>query len=405
MTTTALTTPVSEYIALEQQWGTPNFRPLDIVVARAEGAWIYDIGGKRYLDCLSSFSAVSQGHCHPKILATLVEQAHRVTLASRAFRNDQLPFFCQELAQLCGMEAVLPMNSGAEAIETAIKVARRWGYQRKGIPDDQAELIVFENNFHGRTITTVSLSSEPAYRAGFGPFTPGFIRVPFGDIEALRAAVTPRTCAIMLEPIQCEAGVIIPPDGYLRAVSDLCRRENVLLIADEIQTGLGRTGRLFACDHEAVKPDMYVLGKSLSGGFYPVSAVVSTHAILDLLGPGSHGSTFGGNPLGCAVARTALKVLQEEELVARSARLGARLLDAVRGLAHPDIVAVRGRGLMIGIELRTAARPYCEALKDRGLLCKDTHGNIIRLSPPFVISDDDLAWGVEQLRAVFSTAH
>jgi ornithine--oxo-acid transaminase len=403
MTTTAPTTPVSEYIALEQQWGTPNFRPLDIVVARAEGAWIYDIDGKRYLDCLSSFSAVSQGHCHPKILATLVEQAHRVTLASRAFRNDQLPFFCQELAQLCGMEAVLPMNSGAEAIETAIKVARRWGYQRKSIPDDQAELIVFENNFHGRTTTTVGLSSEPAYKAGFGPFTPGFLRVPYGDIDALRAAVTPRTCAIMLEPIQCEAGVIIPPDGYLRAVSDLCRRENVLLIADEIQTGLGRTGRLFACDHEAVKPDMYVLGKSLSGGFYPVSAVVSTHAILDLLGPGSHGSTFGGNPLGCAIARTALKVLQEEALVARSARLGTWLLDAVRRLSHPDIVAVRGRGLMIGIELRTPARPYCEALKDRGLLCKDTHGNIIRLSPPLVITDEDLAWGVEQLRAVFST--
>lgn len=407
--TTAVTptTPhtAAECIAVEEQWGTHNFRPLDIVVARAEGAWIYDVDGKRYLDCLSSFSAVSQGHCHPRILATLQEQAHRVTLASRAFRNDQLPFFCAELAQLCGMESVLPMNSGAEAIETAIKAARRWGYQRKGIPDDQAEIIVFDNNFHGRTTTTVGLSSEQAYREGFGPFTPGFIRIPYGDIDALRAAMTPRTCAILIEPIQGEAGVVIPPPGFLRAAADLCHQQNALFVADEIQTGLGRTGRMFACDHEAVKPDMYVLGKSLSGGFYPVSAVVSTRAILDLFGPGSHGSTFGGNPLGCAVARTALRVLQDEGLVARSAELGAWLLNAVRTLSHPDIVDVRGRGLMVGIEFRGPARPYCEALKDRGVLCKDTRGRVIRLSPPLVIGADDLAWAVEQVRAVLAGTH
>jgi ornithine--oxo-acid transaminase len=331
----------------------------------------------------------------------LQEQAHLVTLVSRAFRNEQLPFFCKELAQLCGMEVVLPMNTGAEAVETAIKAARRWGYQKKGIPDGQADIIVFENNFHGRTTTLVGLSSEPAYKAGFGPFTPGFTSIPYGDIDALRRAITTRTCAILIEPIQCEAGVLIPPQGYLHAAAALCRQHNVLFLADEIQTGLGRTGRMFACEHEGVKPDMYILGKALAGGFYPVSAVVSTHAILDLFGPGSHGSTFGGNPLGCAVARTALRVLQDEQLVDRSAKLGTWFLDAVRAISHPDIVQVRGRGLILGIELRVHARAYCEALKELGMLCKETHDYVIRLAPPLVTSENDLAWAVEQLRAVF----
>lgn len=391
-----------ELIALDAQWGARTFKPLEIVVERAEGAWVYDVDGTRYLDCLGSFSAVNQGHCHPRILATLQEQAHRVTLASRAFYNEQYPYFCEELAQLCGMEVVLAMNTGAEAAETAVKIARRWGYETKKIPDDQAEIIVFEQNFHGRTTTLVGMSSEPAYKKGFGPFAPGFPRVRYGDIDALRAAINPHTCAVMIEPIQGEAGVIIPREGYLRAVAELCREQNVLLIADEIQVGLGRTGRMFACEHEGVKPDMYVLGKSLSGGFYPVSAVVSTHAILDRMGPGSHGSTFGGNPLACAVARAALRVLQDEQLVERSAKLGAWLLDAVRSIANPHIVDVRGRGLMIGIELDVPARPYCEALSKRGVLCKDTHGTIIRLSPPLVIGESDLHWAVEQLRAVFA---
>jgi ornithine--oxo-acid transaminase len=391
-----------DIIAVDKQWGARNFRPLEIVVARAEGAWVYDVTGKRYLDCLGSFSAVNQGHCHPRILATLQEQAHRVTLASRAFYNDQLPYFCEELAHLCGMESVLPMNTGAEAAETAVKIVRRWGYEKKGIPDGQAEIIVFDRNFHGRTTTLVSMSSEPAYKAGFGPLTPGFIRVPYGDIDAVRNAITSNTCAVLIEPIQGEAGIVIPPTGYLRALADLCREQNVLFVADEIQTGLGRTGRMFACEHDGVQPDIYILGKSLSGGFYPVSAVVSTHAILDLLGPGSHGSTFGGNPLGCAVARTALRVLQEERLPERSATLGAWLLEAVRGISSPHIVNVRGRGLMIGIEFDVPARPYCEALKERGVLCKDTHGTIMRLSPPLIVDKSDLQWGVEQLRAVLA---
>jgi ornithine--oxo-acid transaminase len=389
-------------IAREETWGTHNYNPLDLVIEKAEGAWVTDVDGKRYLDCLSAYSAVNQGHCHPRILATMIEQASRVTLTSRAFRNDQLGPFCEELAGLCGMEAVLPMNTGAEAVETAIKAARRWGYMRKNIPDGQATIIAFENNFHGRTTTLVGFSSDESYRKGFGPFAPGFILVPYGDISAVRAAITANTCAVLVEPIQCEAGVIIPPDGFLRELSDLCKAQNVLLIADEIQTGLGRTGTMFACDHDGVKPDMYVLGKALSGGFYPVSAVVSRHDILDVFEPGSHGSTFGGNPLGCAVARTAMHVLQDENLVARSAEQGAWLLSQMRTLKHPSIKAVRGRGLMIAIELHEPARAYCEALKMRGMLCKETHGTVIRLSPPLVVSREDLEWAVEQLRAVFA---
>jgi ornithine--oxo-acid transaminase len=390
------------YIALEEEWGAHNYRPLDIVIESAVGAWVTDIDGKRYLDCLSAYSAVSQGHCHPRILATLREQAERVTLTSRAFRNDQLPLFCKELAELCQMEMVLPMNTGSEAVETAIKCARRWGYSKKNIPRDQASIIVFANNFHGRSTTVVGFSSDENYREGFGPFTPGFVAVPFGDIDAVRAAMTANTCAVLFEPIQCEAGVLIPPDGFLTGLASLCREQRVLLIADEIQTGLGRTGKLFACDHENVKPDMYVLGKALSGGFYPVSAVVSRRDVLGVLTPGSHGSTFGGNPLGCAVARTAMQVLQEENLVGRSAQLGAWFLEQLRSLSHPDIVAVRGRGLIIAIELRTKARPYCEALKDLGMLCKETHDFVIRLAPPLVVDQKDLSWAVQQLRTVFA---
>jgi len=393
-------TSTQDFIAIEEQWGAHNYRPLDLVIERGEGAWVYDVDGKRYLDCLSSYSAVNQGHCHPRLLETLRAQAARVTLTSRAFRNEQLPLFCEELAQLCGMEMVLPMNTGAEAVETAIKAVRRWGYFVKGIPDGAAEIIVFDNNFHGRTTTIVGFSSEPSYRAGFGPFTPGFIRIPFGDIDALRSSITPNTCAVLMEPIQCEAGILIPPDGFLRAAAELCRSSKVLLVADEIQTGLGRTGRMFACDHEGVTPDMYVLGKALSGGFYPVSAVVSRRDVLGVFDPGSHGSTFGGNPLGCAVARTALQVIQDEQLVERSATLGARLLAQVQAIQSPVIKAVRGRGLMVGVELTVPARPYCEALMKRGVLCKETHDLVIRLSPPLVTAEDDLDWAVEQLRSV-----
>lgn len=395
-------TTSADYIALEDEWGAHNYHPLDIVIERAEGPWVYDVDGKRYLDCLSAYSAVNQGHCHPRILATMVEQAHRVTLTSRAFRNEQLPLFCEEVAELCGMEMVLPMNTGAEAVESAIKAARRWGYEVKGIPEGRAEIVVFENNFHGRTTTIVGFSSEPSYRAGFGPFAPGFKLIAYGDIDALRAAITPNTCAVLMEPIQCEAGILIPPDGYLRATSELCRANNVLFMADEIQTGLGRTGRMFACDHEGVKPDVYILGKALAGGFYPVSAVVSSREVLGVLRAGTHGSTFGGNPLGCAVARTALRVLEEENLVQRSADLGAWFKSEVEAIRHPDIKAIRGRGLMVGIELHVPARSYCEALMGLGMLCKETHDHVIRLSPPLVTSREDLEWALAQLRTVFA---
>ncbi len=394
----------ADYIAIEEEWGAHNYHPLDIVIERAEGSWVYDVEGKRYLDCLSAYSAVNQGHCNPAILATMVEQAHRVTLTSRAFRNEQLPLFCEELAQLCGMESVLPMNTGAEAVETAIKAARRWGYEKKGIPDGCAEIVVFENNFHGRTTTIVGFSSEPSYRAGFGPFAPGFKLIRFGDMDALRSAVNSNTCAVLIEPIQCEAGILIPPDGFLRAAAELCHDQNVLFMADEIQTGLGRTGRMFACDHEDVQPDVYILGKALAGGFYPVSAVVSSHDVIDVLRAGTHGSTFGGNPLGCAVARTALRVLTEERLVERSAALGAWFKSAVAAIRHHDIKSVRGRGLMVGIELHVPAREYCEALMRRGMLCKETHDHVIRLSPPLVTSREDLEWAVAQLQAVFDAS-
>jgi ornithine--oxo-acid transaminase len=392
-----------DFIAIEDRWGAHNYKPLDLIIESAQGAWVTDIHGRRYLDCLSAYSAVNQGHCHPRILATLVEQASRVTITSRAFRNDQLPLFCKELAELCDMEMVLPMNTGSEAVETAIKAARRWGYECKGIPQDEAVIIAFANNFHGRSTTIVSFSSDESYRKGFGPFTPGFTIVPFGDIDAVRAAMSPSVCAVIFEPIQCEAGVLIPPAGFLPELAALCAEQNVLTIADEIQTGLGRTGRLFGCDHEDMRPDMYVLGKALSGGFYPVSAVISRREVLGLFNPGSHGSTFGGNPLGCAVARTALRVMQEENLVERAAEHGAWFLSQLRTLQHPDIVAVRGRGLITAIELRVKARPFCEALKERGVLCKETHDFSIRLAPPLIVSHEDLEWAMDQLRAVFKS--
>jgi len=392
----------TDYIAREDAWGAHNYHPLDLVIAEARGAWVTDVEGTRYLDCLSAYSAVNQGHCHPRLLQTFMEQASRVTLTSRAFRNEHLGAFCEELAQLCDMEMVLPMNTGAEAVETAIKAARRWGYRTKGIPDGRAQIIAFENNFHGRTTTIVGFSSEPAYRAHFGPFAPGFVLVPFGDLDAVRRAMTSDTCAVLLEPIQCEAGVLLPPDGFLRDLRALCDERDVLLLADEIQTGLGRTGALFACDHDGVTPDAYILGKALSGGFYPVSAVVSRREVLGVFDPGSHGSTFGGNPLGCAVAREAMRVLHDEQLVARSAREGTWLLEQLRTLHHPAIKAIRGRGLMCAIELNEPARPYCEALQRRGVLCKETHGTVIRLSPPLVVAREDLAWAVAQLRGVFA---
>ena len=390
-----------QLIEMENRWGAHNYHPLDVVVERAEGAWVQATGGKRYLDCLSAYSALNQGHRHPRIFAALVEQAGRVTLTSRAFRNDQLPLFCEELAQLCGMEAVLPMNTGAEAVETAIKAARRWGYLRKAIPADRAEIVVCRNNFHGRTTTITGFSSESAYRDGFGPFTPGFVEVPFGDADALEAAISECACAFLFEPIQCEAGILIPPDGYLRRIREICTRHRVLMMADEIQTGLGRTGKLFACDHEDVRPDVFILGKALSGGFYPVSAVVSSREVLGVFGPGSHGSTYGGNPLACAVARAAIRVVVDEQLAARSAELGAWLLEELRGIRSPVIADVRGKGLLTGLELKTLARPYCERLLELGVLCKETHTHTIRLAPPLVVSRDDLAWLVGRLRDVF----
>ncbi|MGD0497788.1 MAG: ornithine--oxo-acid transaminase [Bryobacteraceae bacterium] len=393
--------PAEEFMEIEDRWGAHNYRPLDVVIERASGVWVYDVAGKRYLDCLSAYSALNQGHCHPRIVTALQEQAARVTLTSRAFRNNQLPLFVEELARLCGMEMVLPMNTGVEAVETAIKAARRWGYARKGIPHDRAEIVVCENNFHGRTTTVVGFSSEPQYRDGFGPFTPGFVTIPFGDADALEEAITPQTCAFLFEPIQCEAGILIPPDGYLQDVEEICHRQRVLMAADEIQTGLGRTGYMLACQHENVQPDLYILGKALSGGAYPVSAVVSSRDILGLFRPGSHGSTYGGNPLACAVALAALQVIEEEHLADRSAELGAWLLYELRKIRHPHIKEIRGRGLLIGIELLVPARPYCERLKDLGLLCKETHDHVIRLAPPLVILQEDLAWAVGQVRKAF----
>ena len=392
-----------DFIELEEQYGAHNYHPLDVVIERAEGVWVYDVEGKKYLDCLAAYSAVNQGHCHPKILQALLEQSKKVTLTSRAFRNDQLPLLYKELHDLTGMDAALPMNSGAEAVETAVKMARKWGYAYKDIPKDQAEIIVCANNFHGRTTTAVSFSTDEQYRHGFGPFTPGFKVIPFGDAKALRTAITANTCAFLVEPIQGEAGIIIPPEGFLRQAAEVCRQNRVLLMLDEIQSGLGRTGKLFAYMHENIRPDVLIVGKALAGGFYPVSALLASREILGLYKPGDHGSTFGGNPLGCALARTALRVIVEEHMVENSAELGEYLLDRLRTLRNPAIKEIRGKGLWIGIELHGSARPYCEALKEEGLLCKETHDSVIRIAPPLIITREELDWAFERIAKVLGS--
>ena len=375
------------------------------MLTRGLGVWVWDIDGRRYLDCLSAYSAVNQGHCHPRILAALTEQASRLAITSRAFMNDQLPLFCQELCAATHSHKVLPMNSGAEAVESAIKVARKWGYEIKGVPQDQAEVIVCANNFHGRTLTIVCFSTDATSRDGFGPFTPGFNVVNFGDAAALEAAITPNTVAFLVEPIQGEAGVIIPPAGYFKSVREICARHNVILILDEIQTGLGRTGRLLAEEHEGIEADLTLIGKALSGGFYPVSAVLSNDEILGVLKPGEHGSTFGGNPLACAVARTALKVLIEEGMVENARAMGARFLAGLRQIKSSAVKEIRGRGLMIAIELHPqagGARRYCDALRRRGVLCKDTHDHTIRVSPPLVVTRSEIDWALEQFDATLA---
>lgn len=394
-----------EIIELTERYGARNYHPLPIVVHRAEGVWVEDVEGRRYMDMLSAYSALNQGHRHPGILRALVEQAGRCTLTSRAFHNDQLGYLYQDLARITGKEMVLPMNSGAEAVETAVKAARKWGYTVKGIPEERAEIICCEGNFHGRTTTIISFSSEPGYRKGFGPFTPGFTLVPYGDADALERAICPNTCALLIEPIQGEAGVVIPPKGYMKEVREICDRHGVLLMADEIQTGLGRTGRMFCCDHDGVVPDVYIIGKALSGGFMPVSAVAADHEVLGVFQPGEHGSTFGGNPLAAAVARAALAVIEEEELPARAARMGERFMQELRSIENPMISKVRGRGLLIGVELvpeAGGARHYCEKLKQEGLLCKETHETVIRFAPPLVISDAELDWALERIRWVLA---
>ncbi|MBO4221142.1 ornithine--oxo-acid transaminase [Bradyrhizobium neotropicale] len=398
-----MSTPrVTDFLANEARLGTYNYEPMGVVLSRGEGVWVWDIEGNRYLDCLAAYSAVSQGHCHPKILAAMVEQARRLTLTSRAFHNDQLAPFYQELAELTGSHKVLPMNSGAEAVESAIKSVRKWGYEVKGVPDGQAEIIVCSNNFHGRTLGVVGFSTDPETRKHFGPFAPGFRIIPFGDEKALEEAITPNTVAFLVEPIQGEAGVIIPPAGYFTRVRELCTAHNVMLVLDEIQTGLGRTGKLLAEQHERIEADVTLLGKALSGGFYPVSAVLSNNEVLGTFKPGQHGSTFGGNPLACAVARAALRVLVEEGMIENAARQGARFLEGLQSIRANIIREVRGRGLMLAVELHPEAgraRRYCEALQARGILAKDTHEHTIRISPPLVINSDDVDWAVERIDA------
>jgi ornithine--oxo-acid transaminase len=393
------------YILLEDEYGAHNYKPLDVVIERGRGVWVWDVDGNKYMDCLSAYSAVNQGHCHPKIRQALVAQAEKLTLTSRAFRNDQLGPLYKELCDLTRSHKVLPMNSGAEAVETAIKAVRKWGYQVKGVPEDKAEIVVCRNNFHGRTITIVSFSTDPVSTAGFGPFTPGFKVVEFGDAEALEEAITPNTVAFLVEPIQGEAGVIIPPDGYLREVRRICDDAGVILILDEIQTGLGRTGKLLAEEHEGIEADLTLIGKALSGGFYPVSAVLSNTEVLGVLKPGEHGSTFGGNPLACAVARAALKVLTEENLIDNAREMGEYFLKGLKSIDNPKIREVRGKGLLIGVEFNPdagGARQYCERLKEAGLLCKETHETIIRFAPPLVVTRDEIDWALERIAPVLA---
>ncbi|OGD17241.1 MAG: ornithine--oxo-acid transaminase [Candidatus Aminicenantes bacterium RBG_16_63_14] len=393
-----------DLILVEDLYGAHNYHPLDVVISKAQGIWMRDVEGRKYLDFLSAYSAVNQGHRHPRIVRALFDQARRLTLTSRAFRNDQWPMLAKEVCEMTGYSMVLPMNSGAEAVETAVKTARKWAYQKKGVPRDKAEIIACANNFHGRTVTLVSFSTEPLYRNEFGPFTPGFTIIPFGDADALEKAITPNTAAFIVEPVQAEAGILIPPDGFLKRAAEICKSNNVLFIADEIQTGLGRTGKLFGCDHEGVRPDMVVIGKSLGGGCYPVSAVLADREILDVFKPGEHGSTFGGNPLGCAVARESLRVIREEKLVENAAERGRSFMEKLRKVRSRHIKEIRGRGLLIGIELHPAAggaRRFCEELMKEGLLCKETHDNVLRLAPPLIIREKDLNWALKRIKAVF----
>ena len=398
-----LTSP--DFIELDKRFGARNYEPLDVVLTRGEGVWVFDVEGRRYLDCLSSYSAVNQGHCHPRILRALVEQAQRLTLTSRAFYSDQLALLYQELNELTGYDLALPMNSGAEAVETAVKVARKWAYRIKGVPRHQAEIIACQGNFHGRTISMISLSTEAFYREDFGPFTPGFVIVPYARADAIRQAITPNTAAVLLEPIQGEGGVIVPPGGYLQEVNEICRKENVLLMADEIQTGLGRTGAFFASQHENVRPDVITIGKALSGGFYPVSAVLADKPVLGLIEPGEHGSTFGGNPLAGAVAREALKVIVEENLVDNAAQMGTYFQEQLAEIPSPHVREVRGRGLLIGVELKPeagGARRFCEALRQEGILCKETHKHVIRFAPPLVINRTTIDEALPAIRRVLN---
>lgn len=394
-----------DYIALEEQYGAHNYHPLDVVIEKAEGVWVYDVDGKKYLDCLSAYSAVNQGHVHPEILNAMIEQAKKVTLTSRAFRNDQLPLFYKEFSEMTGYDMSLPMNSGAEAVETAIKLARKWAYCYKNVARHQAEIIVCAGNFHGRTTTIISFSTEPLYRDDFGPYTPGFLVAPYGDVDAIKRLITSNTAAVLIEPIQGEGGVIIPPAGYLKQVADLCKKNSVLLIADEIQTGLGRTGKLFASQHEDVRPDMVIVGKALSGGFYPISAVLADRPLLGLFQPGEHGSTFGGNPLAAAIARASLRVIREEKLAERSRELGMYFLEQLAEIPSPHVKEVRGRGLLIGVELKSeagGARRFCEALQSRGVLAKETHDNVIRFAPPLVIDKETIDWALSPIRDVLN---
>ncbi|HSJ38831.1 MAG TPA: ornithine--oxo-acid transaminase [Planococcus sp. (in: firmicutes)] len=395
-------TKTQDIIKQTEKYGAPNYHPLPIVIAEAEGVWVKDPEGNKFMDMLSAYSAVNQGHRHPKIIQALKDQADRVTLTSRAFHNDMLAPWYELICKISGKEMALPMNTGAEAVETAVKAARRWAYNVKGVEDNKAEIIACEGNFHGRTMTAVSLSSDPDYRKGFGPMLPGINIVPYGDLEALKNAITPNTAAFLIEPIQGEAGIIIPPPGFMKAARELCRENNVLFIADEIQAGLGRTGKMFACEWEDVNPDMYILGKALGGGVFPISCVVADHEILSVFNPGSHGSTFGGNPLACAVSIASIKVLQDEKLAERSQELGEYFMGQLKEISHPSIKEVRGRGLFIGMELNEAARPYCEELKELGLLCKETHDTVIRFAPPLIITKEELDWALERIRKVFT---
>ncbi len=397
----------SDFITLEDKYGAHNYHPLDVVINRAEGAWVWDVDGEKYLDFLAAYSAVNQGHCHPRIVKAMVEQACKVGLTSRAFRNDQLGPFCKELCELTGFARMLPMNTGAEAVETAIKAARKWGYTIKGIPEDKAEILVFDGNFHGRTTTIVSFSSDEEYKFGFGPFTPGFSILPYGDIDAVRAAMNPNVAAILIEPIQGEAGIVAPPDGFLKQLRELTTANNCLLMADEIQSGLGRTGTMFAYEHEAIRPDIVIIGKALSGGMYPVSAILADDEVMGVFNPGEHGSTYGGNPLGAAVAREALAVLVDEKLAERSTELGQYFMERLRKFNSPHIKTIRGKGLWIGIVLDPnagGARRFCEALQRKGLLCKETHEHVIRIAPPLTITREEIDWALERLEQVLTGA-